>query len=109
MKSILTIATLLLSFTACAASFDCTKAKAADEKAICATPSLNDKDVEMTTTYHLLHGLFAMGVQGDMQDAQQAWLKNRRQCGGDITCLNHAYNSRLQQLNAMYDSINKPL
>ena len=109
MKSILTILALLISSTACGASFDCTNAKAADEKAICANPSLNDKDVEMTTTYHLLRGLVAMGVQGNMQDDQQAWLKNRRQCGDNITCLTHAYNSRLQQLNAMYDSINKPL
>lgn len=109
MKSILTIFALLISFTTCAANFDCTKAKAADEKAICANQTLNDKDVEMTTTYHLLRGLFAMGVQGDMQDAQQVWLEKRRQCGSNIPCLAHAYNSRLQQLTAIYDSINKPL
>lgn len=109
MKSLLTILSLLIPLTTHAASFDCTKAKAADEKAICASPELNDKDVEMTTTYRLLRGLFAMGVQGDMQDAQQAWLKNRRQCGGDVACLERAYNSRLAQLNAVYNAINKPL
>ncbi|WP_312273382.1 hypothetical protein [Pseudescherichia sp.] len=107
-KAVLSCA-LFISFTTSAASFDCTKARSADEKAICTNLMLNDKDVEMTTTYRLLCGLFAMGTQGDMQDAQQAWLNHRRQCGGNITCLTNAYNSRLQQLNAMYLTINKPL
>ena len=31
-----------------AASFDCSKAEAADEKAICADHQLNDADVEMS-------------------------------------------------------------
>jgi len=109
MKKRVMIFALFISFTSSAASFDCTKAKSADEKAVCANLALNDKDVEMTTTYRLLRGLFAMGVQGDMQDAQRAWLNTRRQCGGDITCLTNTYNSRLQQLNAMYRTINKPL
>jgi hypothetical protein len=34
-----------------AASFDCAKAEAADEKAICADRQLNDEDVEMAGTW----------------------------------------------------------
>ncbi len=109
MKRLILTLALLSPLAATAASFDCQKAKAADEKAICAHLSLNDKDVEMSTKYQFLKGLFAMGGRGAIQDAQQSWLKKRRQCGGDVTCLTKAYDRRLQQLDAMYDNINKPL
>ena len=43
-----------------AASFDCRKPDlAADEKAICQNPQLNDMDVKMVTTFELLSGLLA--------------------------------------------------
>jgi hypothetical protein len=38
---------LLVADSAVAASFDCARAKAADEKAVCANRSLNDLDVTM--------------------------------------------------------------
>lgn len=109
MKRLVLTLALLAPLAAGAASFDCQKAKAADEKAICTHLSLNDKDVEMSTKYQFLKGLFAMGGRGAIQDAQQSWLKTRRQCGGNVTCLTKAYDRRLQQLDAMYDNINKPL
>lgn len=92
-----------------AASFDCDKARAADEKAICASRALNDKDVAMATQYRLLKGLFAMGARGAMQDQQQQWLKSRRACGGDSACLNQRYDERLRQLDAIYQRIDRPL
>ncbi|MTH47217.1 lysozyme inhibitor LprI family protein [Intestinirhabdus alba] len=92
-----------------AASFDCQKAKAADERAICAHLTLNDKDVEMATQYRFLKGLLAMGARGALQDAQQSWLSQRRRCQGSVTCLNRAYDKRLGQLKALYDAIDKPL
>ncbi|MGE0970935.1 lysozyme inhibitor LprI family protein [Klebsiella sp. WOUb02] len=104
------LALILLSpFAAGAASFDCQQARAADEKAICAHLSLNDKDVEMATKYQFLKGLFAMGGRGAIQDAQQSWLKQRQQCGGNLSCLTQAYDQRLKQLDEIYASINKPL
>ncbi|PHM30693.1 lysozyme inhibitor LprI family protein [Xenorhabdus innexi] len=99
----------LLSPLSFAASFDCTKAKSPDEKAICANQKLNDLDVEMSVKYHFLHGLFAMGVSGEMYNSQQAWLKKRQKCGGDTACLLQSYHQRLNQLNTLYDSIDKPL
>ncbi|SDO43932.1 lysozyme inhibitor LprI family protein [Pseudomonas jinjuensis] len=95
--------------SASAASFDCSKALRADEKAICADRHLSEQDVEMATTYRLLSGLFAMGVRGDMQDAQQAWLKQRRACGADRACLEKRYRQRLGALQKLYDGIDKPL
>ncbi|NIF58927.1 DUF1311 domain-containing protein [Enterobacter sp. Ap-916] len=109
MKKILLLSLLIGSATAGAASFDCAKANAPDEKAICAHRALNDKDVEMATKYQFLKGLFAMGGQGAMQDQQQAWLKERQSCGSDTTCLTAQYNKRLSALDAIYAKIDKPL
>ncbi|HGN3157249.1 TPA: lysozyme inhibitor LprI family protein [Pseudomonas aeruginosa] len=100
---------LLLAPLAEAASFDCEKAERADEKAICANRALNDKDVEMSVKYHFLHGLFAMGGRGAMQDRQQDWLRQRRRCGGDTDCLSRAYAQRIDELDKQYAGIDKPL
>lgn len=100
---------LMLALPAWGASFDCQKATTTDEKAICANRTLNDKDVEMATTYRLLTGLFAMGARGAMQDQQRQWLTSRHQCGADVPCLNRRYDERLRQLDAIYGRINKPL
>lgn len=107
MKRLLIAFALLTPLSVNAASFDCQKAQAADEKAICAHLTLNDKDVEMHTKYQFLKGLFAMGSRGALQDAQQSWLKQRQQCKADVTCLTKAYNERLKQLDAIYDHIDK--
>ncbi|HHG8774513.1 TPA: lysozyme inhibitor LprI family protein [Raoultella planticola] len=109
MKPLLVTLALLSPLAASAASFDCQKASAADEKAICAHLSLNDKDVEIATKYPFLQGLLAMGGRGAIQDAQQSWLTKRQQCGGNVSCLTTAYNQHLKQLDAMYANINKPL
>ncbi|EAA8368014.1 DUF1311 domain-containing protein [Salmonella enterica] len=109
MKRLLITFALLTPLLVNAASFDCQKAKAADEKTICAHLALNDKDVEMHTNYQFLKGLFAMGSRGALQDAQRSWLKQRQQCKTDAACLTKAYNERLKQLDALYDHIDKPL
>ncbi|WP_354683034.1 lysozyme inhibitor LprI family protein [Cupriavidus necator] len=92
-----------------AASFDCGKARLPDEIAICADRALNDKDVELSTKYKLLSGLLAMGVRGDMQDRQRAWLKLRRQCGRNVECLKQRYDERIGELDRVYAGIQKPL
>lgn len=98
-----------VSFSTMAASFDCHHAKYADEKAICSTPVLNDLDIEMSVKYHFLHGLFAMGTAGELKDAQDAWLTERRGCKEDIVCLTNKYQQRLKVLNDLYDAIDKPI
>ncbi|PHM44761.1 periplasmic protein [Xenorhabdus mauleonii] len=100
---------LLLSPFSFAASFDCAKAKAPDEKAICANKKLNDLDVEMSVKYNFLRGLFAMGVSGEMYDNQTAWLKQRQKCKGDTACLMQSYHQRINQLDTLYNSIDKPI
>ena len=49
MKRYIAILALLAPLAAGAASFDCSKASAPDEKAICAHLALNDKEGELST------------------------------------------------------------
>ena len=88
-----------------AASFDCAKARAPDEKAICATRALNDADVKVATLYDVDGHLMAMGARGDLQEAQRDWLKRRQACKGDVKCLTKAYKDRLADLQAGFDGI----
>ena len=93
-----------------AASFNCSaNGLNGNELAICNTRDLNDMDVEMATMYRMLTGLFMMGRRGAMQDDQAAWLKWRQSCGTDVPCIRNAYKVRIEELQAIYDSIDKPL
>jgi uncharacterized protein len=90
-----------------AASFDCAKAEAADEKAVCADRQLNDEDVEMAVLYTQLKPLLGMGARGDMEDEQAAWLKRRAACGADRACLGKAYHDRIQQFRGGFEALSK--
>ncbi|WP_319517337.1 hypothetical protein [uncultured Martelella sp.] len=93
-----------------AASFDCSASGlTANEKTICANLTLNDDDVKMATMYTMLKGLFAMGMSGNMADNQKAWLKEREACGTDVACIEKAYDTRIDQLQKLYDGIDKPI
>lgn len=97
--------TFAVPIAAHAASYDCAKARAADEKAICAYLPLNDKDVRMSVLYDINKRTLAMGGRGAMQDAQQQWLRDRRKCGANRACLNHAYDRRLDELDRSMERI----
>lgn len=92
----------LSSASAFAASFDCGRARLPDENAVCASRQLSEMDVEMSVRYQMLTGLVAMGARGDMQDEQQAWLKSRKACGGNRSCLLDAYRRRIATLKDEY-------
>ena len=89
------------------ASFNCAKAEAADEKAICADRALDDEDVEMAVLYTQLKPLLAMGARSSLEEAQVAWLKRREACGREHACLSKAYADRLLQLRTAFEEIAK--
>jgi uncharacterized protein len=100
--AVLLSATSALAASDCApaaASFDCAKAMAPDELAICSTPALSAQDVRLATTYEILTRLVAMGQRGDMLDAQRAFLQARTACGGSVACISEAYRVRLVALD----------
>lgn len=88
-----------------AASFDCTRAQAADEKAVCATMALSDLDVRMATLFEVAGHLVGMGQRGQLQDDQRQFLKDRASCGSDTACLTLAYDARIKAINQVLQSI----
>lgn len=99
--------TTLAPLPARATSFPCDKAEAPDEKAICAHLPLNDRDVEMATRFEILKSVLPMGGQGKLRDDQEAWLKERQACGGDVACLKAAYETRLKVLRGVLSEFAK--
>ena len=97
--------TFAVPVAAHAASYDCAKARAPDEKAICAYLPLNDKDVRMSVLYDINKRTLAMGGRGAMQDQQQQWLRDRRKCGANRACLTRAYDRRLDELERSLERV----
>lgn len=103
----LAISVLLLTVPAKAASFDCAKARTADERAVCASRTLSELDIEMAVRFETLAGLVAMGTRGDMGDAQRGFLASRRRCGSDARCLTALYNERIRVLKYEYQTLKR--
>ena len=88
-----------------AASFDCNRARTSDEKAICASRPLNDKDVRMALLFDITQRLVPMGSRDAIRDSQRTWLAQRRTCGANLSCLNIAYDRRIAALNRVMDRV----
>jgi uncharacterized protein len=90
---------LLATAAADAASFDCTKARSANEIAICGSPELSALDSEMGGLWFAYDRLpFLMGMSGVRRDEALQFLQDRRACGGDAGCLTSTYRSRIDVL-----------
>lgn len=83
-----------------ASGMDCTKAASAVEKAICADKPLYELDVQMGATYRKL--MKAAPAQAEVKKAQRQWLRERDQCGEEVSCLSQRYQDRLQVLHAQW-------
>lgn len=90
---------------AAAASFDCGKARAADERAICANRALNDQDVRVDQLYGITRHLVPMGGRDVIIGDQRAWLKRRHACGANQACLARSYDRRLLELNQVMERV----
>lgn len=91
---------LLFASPASAASFDCSRARSADEVTICRNPQLSALDSEMGGLFYAYSRVpMLMGGNGDRGDAARAFLARRRACGGDVGCLTAAYRARIEELH----------
>ncbi len=102
MRVMMLLVAALVAGPASAASFDCTRARVPDERAICADRRLNDQDVRMATWLEVLGDVQLMGANAAMRDAQREWLAARHRCGGERTCLARAYDRRIGDLSRGY-------
>jgi uncharacterized protein len=99
------LAGLAMPSSAEAASFDCGKAKTADELAICKSQILSDLDTQMATLYGVRMQIpMLMGAKGAAQDEQRAFLAQRGACGGNAACIQPAYLNRIAVLNQAIQS-----
>src|ERR1051325_474595 len=91
---------LLIPSRAQAASFDCARARAADEMAICRTPALSALDSEMGGLwYAYVRVPMLMGGNGARRDEAQAFFPRRAACGRNVACLTAAYRARIEELH----------
>lgn len=82
-----------------AASFDCAKASAPDERAVCANPALSALDSEMGGLWFAYSRLpMLMGGNGNRRDEARDFLAARGKCGGDAGCLTVLYQARIATL-----------
>jgi len=93
-------AMLFFSSPARAASFDCARAHAADEVAVCHNPQLSALDSEMGGLWYAYSRVpMLMGGNGARRDAAQAFLVRRAACGRNVACLIAAYRARIEELH----------
>src|SRR6185437_13708924 len=96
-----------LGLAASYAPLDCAKASTAADMTICKTYSLGQDEARVATLFEVMTSLVAMGRRGDIIDRQQQWLSARGACGSNVTCLSHAYQSRIDELSQALDALVK--
>ncbi|WP_169741298.1 lysozyme inhibitor LprI family protein [Andreprevotia chitinilytica] len=83
-----------------AASFDCKKARAEDEKAICANPELSKLDEELAQAFKSAQAAMAGDTKriAAFRRDQAEWIKDRARCGDTVSCLKNEYVDRIRWL-----------
>jgi uncharacterized protein len=79
-------------------SFNCAKAYAKAEKAICANPAIATLDNVMVDLYKKARAARKGAARNAITAQQKQWLKQRNACGPDIACLAQRYGERIGQL-----------
>ena len=98
---VLTILGLSAAAPAEAASFNCAKAVAPDEVAICSNPELSERDTEMAALWFAYNKVpMMMGANAARRDGAADFLKLRAACGSDTACLGRVYEARITALRA---------
>jgi uncharacterized protein len=104
MRSWLVLGFLLLPLPSVAASFDCAKASAPLDHAICGNPGLSKLDEQMAFDIQRNTLIFGDGtreggpVLADLAAAQLRWIDERNKCGAKVDCLTRAYEEQLAVL-----------
>ncbi|MCD2171844.1 lysozyme inhibitor LprI family protein [Rhizobium sp. C4] len=94
---------LVLAPSCFAASFDCGKAKSADEVAICGNPELSHRDMIADEMYR--KAVEVAGASAAKPLARSA-LQERAACGSDVACIAKAQQGLVDALAALIDDNN---
>jgi uncharacterized protein len=71
------------------------------EMAICSEPKLSARDDQIANLYHALLDYYrknGFGTVESLPKAQRAWVGWRNFCGGDVECIEIAFDARKKQL-----------
>jgi uncharacterized protein YecT (DUF1311 family) len=117
MRKTLLILLLLAGSMAHAASFDCTKAKTPQEKAICASPELSAADDQLAAAYKALREAAPERMKIEVLDDQRAWIHGMEvSCkasesgsGADLVGSSRQYTDLTACLREYYDARTKSL
>lgn len=109
MLKILLVLLLLAGGVGHAASFDCTKAKSPQEKAICASPELSAADDQLAAAYKAWLAAVPPEVVAEVREEQRGWLRslaaNCKSAAVESTtalaaCMLDVYPARIKELRA---------
>ncbi len=112
MRFAMLLALAVSASPAAAASFDCTRASAPDEVAICANSKLSALDVLVARAYGEAHR--TPGADGDPADRAdaladaRAFNARKQRCGADVGCLMSAHVGALEDLAVDGSSVRVP-
>ena len=81
-----------------AQSFNCNYARAADEVAICQSRLLSRLDERMSSRYYSVRNSLFGSERRRLLDINRSWLRERRNCGRDYSCLVSVYRSWIRDL-----------
>jgi uncharacterized protein len=96
------IACAFAPFSAEAQSFPCSRARTADEIAICQNSGLAALDIRLHNTYERVRSRLSGRARQVLADEELGWLNSRRRCGSDVGCIEDSYRQRIQELNSNY-------
>jgi uncharacterized protein len=83
-----------------AQSFDCRKARYADERAICQHPGLGQLDQELASAYDRVMRKLPKEERDAFDKNETAFVTARRRCGDHPACIEQSYRNRIQELQA---------
>jgi uncharacterized protein len=89
-------------FSAEAQSFPCSRARTADEIAICENPGLAALDMRLHNIYERVRSRLYGRARQVLVDEEMGWLASRRRCGSDVGCIEDSYRQRISELNSNY-------
>ncbi|MGZ3688916.1 MAG: lysozyme inhibitor LprI family protein [Bdellovibrionota bacterium] len=78
--------------------FDCTKASAPAETAICGNAELKKLDADLNDRFTEATGKSDFDARSKLKLDQRAWLKERNACGKDVSCLKRSISARIAAL-----------
>lgn len=81
---------------------NCSGTGTPDEVAICANSSLAALDRQLYAAYQAQSKGLNKAQQTKLAQDESAWVKQRGECHGDVTCLTAAYQARIDQLQSAH-------